>query len=205
MLRWAGPGNLWGGRARAPHVLWAPRCWQRAAGAALASAPQRLRTVPRAPAPHPPGRPSAAPREEFQPFPLRRAVCGLLAARPQRGGARGGGGAGRRGPLTSRVWQLPRPRSPARDSRPAAPRLGRPNRLFQQTRGLRGAPGSGSSPARPPPEPLPAQCARPPVPRVPAAPPPRPPRAPERVPWESPGSEFETEVGICYITWRQVP
>lgn len=72
-----------------------------------AGAPQRLRTLPRAPAPPAPG-PSKAPREEFQPFPLRRAVCGLLAARPQRGREVG---AGWRGPVTRRFWQLPGPRS----------------------------------------------------------------------------------------------
>ena len=46
------------------------------------------------PAPRSPRGPSEAPREEFQPFPLRRAVCGLLAARPQRGPEVGAGGAG---------------------------------------------------------------------------------------------------------------
>lgn len=109
-----------------------------------ACAPQRLRTLPRAPSPPRPAPPapgpSEAPREEFQPFPLRRAVCGLLAARPQRAREVG---AGRRGPVTSRVWQLPGPRCPAQDSRPAAPVPGHQTSRSNSP-GLRDAPGSVS-------------------------------------------------------------
>lgn len=149
------------------------------------------------PAPPAPGR-SEAPREEFQPFPLRRAVCGVLAARPQRSPEVG---AGRRGPVTSRVRQLPGPRCPARDSRPAAPRPGHQTGLSSSP-GLCGAPGLGSSPrGRRRRLLLPAPRGRPPAFCVPAAPPPR---SPPTL-GTPPESEFETEVGTCCVTFRQVP
>ncbi|XP_074190011.1 uncharacterized protein LOC141571774 [Rhinolophus sinicus] len=153
------------------------RCARLGDPTALASAAQRLRTVPRAPSPpRPPRGPSEAPREEFQPFPLRRAVCGLLAARPQSGPRWGPGGAGQSQPRLAAA----RPHRPTRDSRPAAPRPGRPNRPFQQPRACLAPPGSGSSLrcCRPHRSPLPAPRARPPAAPVPAVPPTRPLQSP---------------------------
>ncbi|XP_059972925.1 uncharacterized protein DKFZp434B061-like [Mesoplodon densirostris] len=60
--------------------------------------------------------------------------------------ARPGGGGRRRGPVTSRVWQLPRPRRPAPDSRLAAPRPGRPNRPWSGPGPARRCRDPGSSP-----------------------------------------------------------
>lgn len=144
---WAGPGSLWGSKPLPLHELRGRsrgrgprRCggWEpsRPLPAPRSACARSLGRPPR-PAPPAPG-PSEAPREEFQPFPLRRAVCGLLAARPQRAREVG---AGRRGPVTSRVWQLPGPRCPAQDSRPAAPVPGHQTSRSNSP-GLRDAPGS---------------------------------------------------------------
>lgn len=162
------------------------RCGRLGDPTALASAPQRLRTVPRAPSLSRPARPEALARRRG-----RNSSHFLCAARyvacllPDRRAARGGGQAARASP--SHVWQLPRPRRPPRDSPPAAPRPGRPNWPFQQPRACLASPGSDSSPrgcrrhrcplrapARPlpplppqsPPCPLPGHCRPLEVPRI---------------------------------------
>lgn len=154
-------------------------CPELGAGAALASA---------APSPRPEGGAARGiPAISSAPRGMWPARC-PTAARP-------GGGGRRRGPVTSRVWQLPRPRRPAPDSRLAAPRPGRPNR-----------PWSGPGPAR--------RCRDPgSIPRgrsrrnrsrpTPACLPP--PYSPRTLTRGSPESQFETEGGLCYATLGHVP
>ena len=86
-------------------------CPRLGARAALASAP---------PAPRPErGAAGGIPAISSAPRGMWPARC-PTAARP-------GGGGRRRGPVTSRVWQLPQPRRPAPDPRPATSRPGPPN------------------------------------------------------------------------------
>lgn len=133
-------------------------------------------TAPRSASSRSPGRPlgparpearaSEAPREEFQPFPLRRAVCSPLAARPQRGPRWGPGGAGQSpaasGSCLSFAVQLGIPGPP-----PLVP--------GDQT-GLPSSPGPAWRPRAPTPPraaaagTVPAPCARPRPLRTPGSP-----------------------------------
>lgn len=146
------------------------------------------------PAPRPPRGPSEAPREEFQPFPLRRAVCGLLAARPQRGPEVGAGGAGQSPAVSGSCLSLAvLLRIPGRP--PLVPGH-QTSRWLAAAPGLRGVPGPQLLLARlpPPPELLRAR-ARPLFSVVPAA----------ATPCGSPESEFETDGGPCYVTLGHIP
>ncbi|XP_070328728.1 collagen alpha-1(I) chain-like [Odocoileus virginianus] len=104
--------------------------------------------------------------------------------------ARPGGGGRRRGPVTSRVWQLPGPRSPAPDSRRASSSPG-DQTVPRAAPDLCGSPGPGSSPRgrRRLNRPRPAPALPPPrsLPRH------RPPPPAAATPRGSPESEFETE------------
>ena len=200
---WAGPGSLCGGRAGeslrgpTPCPFTCPR-------SSDAGSEWRRRSQGRGPPRYPGlGAGAALASAALSPRPERGAAGGIPAISSAPRGmwparcptaARPGGGGRRRGPVTSRVWQLPRPRRPAPDSRLAAPRPGRPNR-----------PWSGPGPAR--------RCREPRL--LPARPQPAeslppharlPPRSPPRtLPRGSPESQFETEGGLCYVTLGHVP
>lgn len=122
--------------------------------------------LPAPPAP----KPSAAPREEFQPFPLRRAVCSLLAARPQRGPRWGPGGAGQSRPHLAAA--------PAYSGFPPPALFPGDQTGLSSSPGPAWRPGLRLLPGRLPPEPLPAPRSAPPASSGPAEPPPRPPWTP---------------------------
>ena len=204
---WAGLGPLCGSRAHAP-----PR-----APGALPGEPPPPEPVPGLGGGPPPGQRLAAPAHApsgVLPAPPqararrrgRNSSHFLCAARyvacslPDRSAARrwGPGGAGQSPAVSGSCPAL-------------APLLGIPGQPslvpghqtgLSSSPGLCGAPGLGSSPrGRRRRLLLPAPRGRPPAFCVPVAPPPRPPPTLGT----PPESEFETEVGTCCVTFRQVP